>query len=222
MSKYTELLEFFMQNGISLDKDQMDEIKSIIEYNDWVNEMDSILEAYITEEKTKEFRYVVGKNDGHLYKIVYDLDKNNITHSNKTPADDNFRDEVVKKGDNNYQSKGNKIVAIVDGCTNKRVNSVDGFPPIHNSGGICAPVTIKRALSMYERFKSPEELEKMEKEWKAEYPTGIVPNPGYKSAIKHSEDKGQHAISYKVGEVDNTQTYKTTNPKAVAKGMLKL
>jgi hypothetical protein len=218
MSNYTEMLEFFVENGIALTPDQINELKIY----DWKKEMDSILEQYITEDKSKEFRYVVGKDNGHLYKVVYDLDKKNITHNNIMPADDKFRDEVASKGHNNYQSKGNKVVAIVDASTNKRVDKVDAFPVIHNSGGDIKPYTIDRTISLYKRFKSPEELKDMRKDLEKKYPTGICPNPGYEDAIEQSEKKGQHSISYKVGEVDDTQTYKTTNPKAVTKGMLNL
>ena len=181
-------------------------------------------DKYIVEKTIgKEFRFVIGEDDGHMYKVTYDFNTDNITSNNLNTKDlDKFKEETKKKGATNYTSKGNKIVAIVDTFTGKRVNSIKGFPPIHNSGGSIMPMKIDSIIGIYKSFKNEDELKKMKEELEKEYPKGIAPNPGFKHAILKSKEKGQNAIKYTVGKNDDTDTYKTTNPKHTTKNMFNL
>ena len=172
-----------------------------------------------------EFRLVIGENDGHLYKIVYELNPGNIVSDNiDTGAGrDRLVKNIRKTGHSNYVSKGNKILAITDMSTNRRVNEVSAFPPIHNIGGNLMPMNIDRYVGIMSQFiHDDKKLDKLRKELNEECPTGIVPNPGFEAAVKKSKERGQKPIIYKVGEIDTTETYKTTNIRAVTKGMLNL
>ena len=172
-----------------------------------------------------EFRFVIGEDDGHLYKIIYELNPKNIVSNNIDTGKgrDELETSIRKTGNSNYVSKNNKILGIVDLCNNKKVNEINGYPPIHNIGGTISPKTISGYMNIMKCFiDNKDELEKIEEKLKKEYPTGIVPNPGFKFAIKKSKEKGQNPIKYTVGTIDNTETYKTTNPEKVMKGMLGL
>ena len=191
------------------------------------NELSKTVLEYIMESRnlTKEFRMVIGEKDGHLYKVVFDLNPNNITSDNLDTGKgkEELQKNIKTKGHSNYTSLGNKVIAIVDMCNNKRVNQVSGFPPIHNSGGSIKPINERQLRSLYKRFGcSEDEINKIVSDNKKECPTGIFPDPGFEDAIEKSKKKGQHAIVYTVGKVDNTDTYKTTDPKKVTKGMLNL
>lgn len=181
----------------------------------------------VFEEKNlkHEFRYVIGENDGHLYQISFQLNPNNVVSDNiDTGAGrDQLRKTIKRTGHSNYTSSGNVVLAITDMCTKKSVNEISAYPPIHNSGGSIMPMTLKQYMGMYKRLiKDPKKLEEIADDVKKECPTGVLPNPGWEDAIAQSKKNGQQPIHYKVGEVDNTTTYKTTNPSAVLKGMLNL
>ena len=165
---------------------------------------------------TKEFRYVINEEDGHFIKVVYELNPDNATCAD--------RSTLKTKGDTNYVSKGNKIVALVDMCNNKRLDHVSAFPPIHNIGGNIAPITIKKYLSTLKRFEklSEDELKKVEDKLKKECPTGIAPSLEFPAAINKSKEQGQTPIEYKVGEIDNTETCKTTNPIHTMRSMFNI
>lgn len=187
------------------------------------------LEAYgcVTESfaiKTKEYRMVVGEHDGHLYKVTFKLNPKNITSVNEDRGKEKEKLQKMIRltGHSNYTSAGNEILSITDMCTNKKVNSVSAYPPIHNSGGDIMPIRISEWKTLMKDFLKEEELEKKEEQLKKECPTGIVPNPNFKNGIKRSKANGQEAIKYTVGQIDPTDTYKTTNVKKVTKGMLKL
>lgn len=188
-------------------------------------DINNIMDLDIFEEKSHgkllfEFRYVIGENDGHLYKIVYNLNKDNITSNNMRSDDKSMKDlkSNIKSKGTNYTSRGNIVKAIVDMSTNKRVNQVNAFPPIHNIGGSISPTTIDGYMKIMRIFiDDRNELSKIQKELEEECPTGIVPNPGFKHAIKESKKRGQNPILYKVGEIDDTDTYKTVKPRSVLK-----
>lgn len=172
-----------------------------------------------------EFRFVIGEEDGHLYKIVYSLNPDNIISDNIDSGSgaEKLRQTIRSKGNSNYVSKGNKILAIIDVTKNHRVDSVNAFPPIHNIGGNISPQTIKGYMGIFKRFvKDREEIKKEEERLRKEYPSGIIPNIGFEDAIENSKRQGQKAIFYKVGEIDKTATYKTTDINKVLKGMLHL
>lgn len=173
-----------------------------------------------------EFRLVVGETDGHLYKIIYELNPDNIKSDNIDTSEDTvnkLKKNIRSTGNINYTSQGNKVVAIVDMSTNKRVNTVSAYPPIHNIGGNIMPTTLSGYMKIMSIFiKDTDKLKEIEDNIKKEHPTGIIRNPAFESAIEESKKRGQNPIVYKVNSIDNNLTYKTTNINKILSGMLNI
>lgn len=73
-----------------------------------------------------DFRAGVDANTGHALKIVYSLDNINIDNTPKFPNDKNeIQKNIARKGNGDHQSHGQKVVAIIDRVTNKKLNEAD-------------------------------------------------------------------------------------------------
>jgi hypothetical protein len=205
-----------------------DSVTEAVELNHLFEELEEFEERY----NNYEFRLIIGEHDGHLYKIIYELNPENVIGSgayanyvidkerSNEEIDNEIKDRIesnrsqlkkdVRKGkgsSGNYASKGNKVVGIVDMTTGKKgIKEVSGFPPIHNSGGSIAPVSTK-----YYGNDNDKKL----------YKYGHMPGPDWEYAIDQSRKNGQQSIHYKVGEIDNTSTFKSTKIRNVLK-MLRL
>ena len=216
-------VELYKKFGFEVYKTKEDEDGTLLFMRraDLFDESTNDIEFFTEKNLHKEFRYVIDETNGHFIKIVYEMNPDNIVGfgGNALPNEEDKKN-MRKVGHTNYVSKGNKIVAIVDMCNNKRLQSVSGYPPIHNIGGKISPVTIKGYMGIMKRFiDDPEKLKQIEDKLRAECPTGIAPDPGFEHAIKNSKKKGQNPIMYRVGEIDNTATFKTTNPKHTIRSM---
>ena len=218
MTEFEELKLSIFKSYVegSITESERDFLLTSLEANGYVMESFAI--------KTKEYRMVVGEHDGHLYKVTFKLNPKNITSVNEDRGKEKekLQKTIRLTGHSNYTSAGNEILSITDMCTNKKVTSVSAYPPIHNSGGDIMPIRITQYKSLMKEFLSEEELNKKVEKLEKECPTGIVPNPNFKNGIKRSKANGQEPIKYTVGQIDPTDTYKTTNVKKVTKGMMKL
>lgn len=101
-----------------------------------------------------DFRFGWDYNTGHQVKIVYSLDNIEVTgvgdfywkynNDNKNPDGSLKMDEgqykdwvsknITRKGNNDHQSKGQKVLAIIDLVTNKKLKSVKLMSPISLDG----------------------------------------------------------------------------------------
>ena len=132
-------------------------------------------------------------NTGHQIKVVYSLDGAEITnvgnfysdrHLNGRTREDSKKDHldyvknnISKDGNGDFESKGQKVLAIIDVVDKRRLDEVDLINPL--TSGID-----KTALS-----QSKENLTKAKNIIK------ILP---------------KHCVHLKVGEIDNTPSYKST------------
>ena len=77
------------------------------------------------------FRMAINKENGHFVKIVFDLNKDDVSfvgsHDGTNPVEDKYQDKIIKNinktGYTDFVSKA-KVLAIVDMDTNERLNSV--------------------------------------------------------------------------------------------------
>lgn len=91
-----------------------------------------------------DFREVYDYDTGHSLKIIYSLDNINITDigghylndtykndqsAHKKETIDDIQKNIRKKGNSDHQSYGQKVLAIVDRVTNKKLNSARTFGP---------------------------------------------------------------------------------------------
>ena len=84
---------------------------------------------------------------------------------------------------------------------------------------------IERAREILDEFGTPEaraNIDKLIKQYEKECPSGLWPGLAWRQGIRKSKEKGQKPIVYTVGEIDNTDTYKTTKITNVTKGMFGL
>lgn len=129
------------------------DISNLDKFNE-INESLNWVSSFNNDEKFRESEFILyeashGKlkydfrigwdyNTGHKIKVVYSLDNINITnvgdfylqHSgyNRGETKDTYLDyarkNITKKGNLDHQSKGQKVLAIIDLVTNKRLSSV--------------------------------------------------------------------------------------------------
>lgn len=161
-------------------------------------------DEYMTEAshgKLKyDFRFGWDYNTGHQVKIVYSLDnievtgvgdfywkynKDNRNADGSLKMDENqYKDwvskNITRKGNNDHQSKGQKVLSIIDLVNNQKLNSVKLMSPI--------------ALDDYE--------------YKFTHYTAIPKNILPKARKIAEDGKGIQLIN--VGEIDNTPTFKST------------
>ena len=135
--------------------------ESINEYLEWIERFanDEEFQEQVMSEASHgklkyDFRLGWDYNTGHQIKIVYSLDNINITgvgdfywkynKDNRNPDgslkmnEDQYKDYVRKnirsKGNNDHQSTGQKVLAIVDLVTNRKLNNVTLMSPISLDG----------------------------------------------------------------------------------------
>lgn len=137
-----------------------------------------------------DFRLGWDLKTGHQLKVVYSLDNidvtdvgnfyystNNVSHEDHL---DYTRKNIAKKGNTDHQSKGQKVLAIIDVVTNKRLNSATLLNPF------CTGINPR---------------EKVQSEIK-----------DIQSDVKNNPEKYKKFLhQIKVGEIDNTPTYKSTH-----------
>lgn len=149
---FSDIEQFiYEQTGIDLHCDVKDEIENNLR---WIESFvhddvfrESVSIELITEAshgKLKyDFRMGWDYNTGHKIKVVYSLDNVNVTGVgdfylqaygyNKGETLDSYLDytrkNIKKKGSMDHQSKGQKVLAIVDMVTNKKLNKVKMVNP---------------------------------------------------------------------------------------------
>lgn len=148
-----------------------------------------------------DFRFGWDYNTGHQVKIVYSLDNIEVTgvgdfywkynKDNRNPdgslkMDENqYKDwvskNITRKGNNDHQSKGQKVLTIIDLVNNQKLNSVKLMSPIALDG-------YKYRFTRYT----------------------VIPENILSIARKIAEDKNGIQL-IKVGEIDNTPTFKSTS-----------
>lgn len=181
-------------------------------YMDYRPSMQSIADEYINDYlqeashgKLKyDFREVYDYDTGHSLKIVYSLDNIKVTdigghYLNDTYGNNSgdYKKKVIsdiqknirRKGSPDHQSTGQKVLAIIDRVTNKKLTTARTFGPY---SPIIKDCNIN--LSFNDLQLKKEELDKLHKE---------------------CNNKGQSYINSKVyritvGEIDNSLNFKST------------
>ena len=130
----------------SMIEDNFDDIYNYIHERTGIDLFDDIDENFMEASHGKlkyDFRMGWDYETGHQIKVVYSLDNINITDigdfyynydGKKVGAThdshlDYTRKNIAKKGNTDHQSKGQKVLAIVDLVTNKKLNNVKLLNP---------------------------------------------------------------------------------------------
>lgn len=151
-----------------------------------------------------DFRIGWDYNTGHKIKVVYSLDNINITnvgdfylqHSgyNKGETKDSYLDytrkNITKKGNLDHQSKGQKVLAIIDLVTNKRLSNVKLINPF-------CPGVWTREMKQSDVNKMRMEADRNPTNYINEIEVGKVDN---KSVFKTTHYPTKSTIDPKTGE----------------------
>ena len=161
-----------------------------------------------------DFRIGFDYNTGHQIKIVYDLDGAEITNVGKFYSDRHAGDKTSEqankdylqhvkqnikyKGNTDHESKGQKVLAIVDVVTNKRLNEVNLINPLTGGLDPYALAQDEDKLNyvkdiMSKRGKSPIHLVVGE----------IDDTPSYKSTFWAPGLKGDHSRWQHIQNLEN-------------------
>lgn len=140
-----------------------------------------------------DFRKVFDWNTGNALKIVYSLDDINIkdigngylglndNDENRKNAIRDIQKNITKKGNMDHLSSGQKILAIIDRVTGKRLNSATAIGPF-------APAVRNERLSLY----NLDDLHKY-----------------YNKKGKEFTDK--YVKTYNVGDIDDSESFKSSH-----------
>jgi hypothetical protein len=170
-----------------------------------------------------DFRKAYDYNTGHPLKIVYDLKGINITDVGDYAASEELTDKgifpsgdnlkrqkadivkdiqknIYRKGNNDHVSNGQKVLAIIDTFTNQKLNSATIIGPFNNSyrsGNTVASLADNNDVI---DKKSLEELHNF-----------YEPDPNNKEPYGPNWRKTLYVHKIKVGEIDNSNTFKSTH-----------
>lgn len=140
-----------------------------------------------------DFRRAVDFNTGHALKIVYSLDNIKINdigsgyiynHPEETRSDiiSDIQKNITRKGNNDHESSGQKVLAIIDRYTNEQLKEVDAIGP-HSPG-----------INVHALIQDDDFMDEFRKSFRKD--------PSYMKKYVHH---------LKVGEIDTSSAFKSTH-----------